>query len=55
MLDRGEGDAWVITFVGASEIHKKDHRKKRSIELKSLIKSKKLRTKIDCCVNTTLM
>jgi hypothetical protein len=51
----GEGDAWVITFVGASEIHKKEHGIKDNKVTKKTLKINDIGTLEICCVNTTLM
>ena len=45
----------MFTFVGAYKAYKKVNREKTIKELKSLIKSRKLWTKIDCGVNITLL
>ena len=56
LLDRGgEGCACVITLAGASEIHKKDHRRKDIKVTKKTLKIKDIETLEICCVNTTLM
>ena len=51
----GEGVASEFTFVGASEIHKKEHGRKDIRVTKKTLKIMDIETIEICCVNTTLM